>query len=675
MTISTVVQGLLGVILTTSEPVALTNLKPGLRVDKSVIAVNELITGHLGLGRAIDKRVLNMLVQEISPTGEVLTVQAPCTFNSEMTAAKFSIQATQLGRGRLKWLEGAVIRLSFLINDGPPTSALTEDIHVVSKSSAKLTYGGPWGVAVSYTSGLKDNLWWKNAIRAAGVDWVRGFDRRHGRADAVLSRLHWHGFKLSGFLEWSSGDGFPDEDIKGWNQYINKTLAEAKGRVQHWEVWNEPPNFTEDKDPAHYAKILRSAYTLIKKKNPEISVGIAGQSVNLAFLSQAISKGGAGYFDYLTLHPYETMALVQERGFESMFMSITSATRKMLEAHNPAKRNIPIIFTELGVAVEAELNGLEALPVSIRRQKEIGQSAGLIKAFVLSLAQGVTRVHWFEPTDSEQQSLGLLSGSHDNAQKRPAYRALRTLIRVLGEKPKYVGWVELSRGNYGFIFEEKEQPIMIAWGRPKRDSRVSFRRKSRFIDPLTGKSTFKVVGYLGRVPMIAVGISDSWVAEAVGNRDRPFPWDGDYSQAAIISVTEGEEHGLHLLKEFSWIDIEDNLVLDMSDHQVIRFAVDPNFLLYDAKSIRITAVVKSKSNSSGSTNKSGFNLAYEQPEGIRNHKRGWYNVPDDNKWHEVSWDIDDPMFVGLWGYNFWIQSDAKDYSQYYLKSVRVEKRI
>ena len=58
-------------------------------------------------------------------------------------------------------------------------------------------------------------------------------------------------------------------NLAGWSAYVSAVVQHAKGRIQRWEVWNEPPNFTgKDQTPADYAKIVVSAYDAAKAADP-----------------------------------------------------------------------------------------------------------------------------------------------------------------------------------------------------------------------------------------------------------------------------------------------------------------------------------------------------------------------------------------------------------------------
>jgi hypothetical protein len=64
-------------------------------------------------------------------------------------------------------------------------------------------------------------------------------------------------------------------------------------------------------------------------------------------------------------------------------------------------------------------------------------------------------------------------------------------------------------------------------------------------------------------------------------------------------------------------------------------------------------------------------LCYESAKGYTGNK-GWWTIPEDDKWHENTWKIDDANFVGQWGWNFRFDSVGSE-NEYLIKEVRVKK--
>ena len=61
----------------------------------------------------------------------------------------------------------------------------------------------------------------------------------------------------------------------------------------------------------------------------------------------------------------------------------------------PGKENVPIWFTEIGRDAAKD---------------ETSQATALVKAFTMAIAQGVTRINWFEGKDGDSGPMGLLRG-------------------------------------------------------------------------------------------------------------------------------------------------------------------------------------------------------------------------------------------------------------------------
>src|SRR5688572_29459733 len=253
----------------------------------------------------------------------------------------------------------------------------------------------PWGLAPSHSASWGIGSW-APTLAETGVRWIRGFYQ--AEPDRVLAISEKNGYRMCGILAWSPKGtkfSFPVNHIPEWKAWITELLKKTQGRVRYWEVWNEPPNFSESKSPADYAKIVIAAYQAAKEVDPKLQIGLAAQSVNLNFLAQALDAGAAGHFDYVTVHPYEVMDMV-DRGWEAQYMSIVPTIRKLLADKSPKQKDVPIIITECGTTVEKQFT----------QERQADQ---LVKVFTLSLAQGVKRIHWFEGIDGDSGPFGLIA--------------------------------------------------------------------------------------------------------------------------------------------------------------------------------------------------------------------------------------------------------------------------
>lgn len=459
---------------------------------------------------------------------------------------------------------------------------------------------------------------------------------------------------LYGGVAWNTKDrpgGFPNNNLEAWKTYVFETVKHAHGRIRYWEVWNEPPNGTNSAPPADYGKLMAATYEAAKAADPECHVGMAAQSVNLNYLEQAIKAGARDHFDYITLHPYETMGSVEDNwGTEAVFMHIAPTVRKMLAAQDPARKDAPVWFTEIGYDAGK----------SAARQAE-----ALVKAYTMSIAEGIQAINWFEGLDGDSGPMGLLEKED---KPRPAYMALATMIKLMGTSPQYLGWVMLKGRDYGFVFRADGRTVLVAWASGETKDQIGFTSDVQVTDPQTGHTTTARSAELSSSPLLIEGMPAALIAQAQKNKLRPFPWDGDYSHAKTVYVRMGEktvEKGLHPQQGDA---VRADVVAYGGSARAGNvaggpvFIVDPNFLSYDSTPIEITAVVRR----TPENHPAKLALEYESTSGYR--KLPAFVIPGNKKWYTARWTINDAEFVSKWVFNF-----RFDLGEYYIKSVSVTK--
>ena len=99
-------------------------------------------------------------------------------------------------------------------------------------------------------------------------------------------------------------------------RFSAKVAARYKGKVNAWEIWNEPNEtrfWRPAPDPAGYARLLNLTYEAIKQVNPAATVILGGLSTHCAnsadymtwrtFMDGFYRAGGAR-FDAFAIHPY-----------------------------------------------------------------------------------------------------------------------------------------------------------------------------------------------------------------------------------------------------------------------------------------------------------------------------------------------------------------------------------
>ncbi len=504
---------------------------------------------------------------------------------------------------------------------------------------------------------------WAPQMRDIGITWYRtggnagwGSLEKDGKwqwDELDQHMAYWDGLGIKyGLLLWGHNSkdagGLPVKGINDWKTYVRKLAEHVKGRVQWLEVWNEPPNFTAKGQTAEdYARVVAATYDAAHKVDPGFKVGITAKSAHVNYLQHAIRRGAKGKYDWISLHPYEVLGGVADnKGTEPLYMHIVPTLRKMLAAQDPARVNVPVIFTELGVDAGTSGHG----------KGPDGAAHGLIKAFTMGIAQGVAQIQWFEGRDGDSGPMGLL-----NAQStpRPAYKAYGNMIKHFGRHPKYLGWVMLNDRDYGFVFEGANGTVLSTWAPKGKPDRVDFGQPVKIVEPLTGNIVDASTYDLTVAPIFVLGVPDNLVALAKANKDKPLPWGGDYSKAKSVTLSIGEDgkaiaKGLH---PTSGEDIAKAVLLYSREGAVAggdAFIVDPNFLSYKTGPIEISTTVRRKDPNKPASVK--LNYEYDNPRdplGIHPFKElPEKEIPAGDKWTTLKWKLDDAEFNAYWGYNF-----------------------
>ena len=164
---------------------------------------------------------------------------------------------------------------------------------------------------------------------ALGVDWVRRFVRWDqtepnspgsynssviGELDDFVARARASNKKVAltvlGTPNWAGGSGDflnAPQDPGQYANFVGRLAARYKGRVQSWEVWNEPDEAEfwhgTTPSPASYAPLLKASYSAIKASDPATQV-VAGPLTgnNYDFVEGLYGQGAGGSFDAVGVH-------------------------------------------------------------------------------------------------------------------------------------------------------------------------------------------------------------------------------------------------------------------------------------------------------------------------------------------------------------------------------------
>lgn len=213
--------------------------------------------------------------------------------------------------------------------------------------SAQATEGSPWG---THTFLHKEVEAWKREqtltmIKGAGFVWIKQqfpweeieqprkgqfFDVKYvqgtwDKFDELVRLADMSGLKMIARVDrppaWARLDKTrpqgPPDNLNDFGDFLFLLASRYKGRVNHFQVWNEPnlgEEWTGKPDPVGYTAMLKVAYRRIKEANPHASVLAAPLAMNVElgpihlnemdFLDQMYLAGAKGTFDILSANAY-----------------------------------------------------------------------------------------------------------------------------------------------------------------------------------------------------------------------------------------------------------------------------------------------------------------------------------------------------------------------------------
>jgi hypothetical protein len=145
---------------------------------------------------------------------------------------------------------------------------------------------------------------------------VEPVDNRIAWYDAQIDTARRWGFQIMGTIgtgtwpDWADSGGLPN--LGKWQEFVGQLADHYRGRVQAWEIWNEP-NYTFE--PDFYARMVKRAADAIKRSDPNATVVAMGGSCDADYVAEVISEIERQYpgwpwrekLDAISMHMYPPM--------------------------------------------------------------------------------------------------------------------------------------------------------------------------------------------------------------------------------------------------------------------------------------------------------------------------------------------------------------------------------
>ncbi|MBB6673991.1 carbohydrate binding domain-containing protein [Cohnella nanjingensis] len=328
-----------------------------------------------------------------------------------------------------------------------------------------------------------DFLWDTIEPRKGVFDWTL--------YDGIVEANRSRGIRMIGLLaysaKWASTgpegaemrEHYPPRTLTEYANYVYETVSRYKGRIDRWEIWNEP-NLDGFYRPAHdaegYAELLKAGYLAAKRADPKATVVMSGLSgTGAAFLKELAAYGAGDYTDAIVIHPYQAGDPEAGHAFVNDIESVKGIV--------PGK---DVWLTEWGWRSDEQ--GLA------------NQALYTVKGYLLALAAGVKTNTLYSFNIATDTEFGL-ADANVGGEVKPIYPAVAALNRIVGGHA-YAGRLGLGEGVEALGYEGRggDEDVIALWtAGPAAEVALPSRKTLTRYDPYGNASTLPSSGGLVRV--------------------------------------------------------------------------------------------------------------------------------------------------------------------------------
>lgn len=346
------------------------------------------------------------------------------------------------------------------------------------------------------------------------------------------------------------------EGIAAYARYCGFVAEHFKGRVDAFEIWNEPetPLFGGgiEKTGTQYAEIVKAAYTAIKNANPNALV-VAGATSTLAgtgtvrFMKEFLSVENIGnYFDVLSFHPYvsfldgkyysdEAPNIYYNYNYNYDFKTQLSMAEGYLKDNNMDK---PIWLTEFGTSTYESEKGYT------ERQQAINLARTAVMAKSRNSVEKIFFYNFIEKGSDKTDKESMFGVVTQNMNPKPAYIAISNLNYQLNgadfvKADAKEDNTERKYSYYQFRNEDENKDVFVFWTNKNKNSsaRLNIEKKS-------GKTSLTASS--DAIPKLTINLdSDSYAEfyDIYGNKLTNWDYGKDYylSESLLYVVCKKTE--------------------------------------------------------------------------------------------------------------------------------------
>ena len=320
----------------------------------------------------------------------------------------------------------------------------------------------PFGINTALRPGAADLEARLRLMQEAGIKWGRQdftwrqIEREPGKYDwkaydELVEACQAHGLILFGNLAYAPSfhDPLTPEGIEAYCAFARAAVQRYKGKVDYWQIWNEPNGGFWKGTPQQYALLLAAAGQAIHEANPDAKV----LGLNMAFCdvlwAETILKAVPyDCFDIACFHPYRPPSAPEEPfDWWELDQYVKSWHKQDLTSDYPLIRMTFLEQTEELVKVMAQFGKPKPLWITEicwnthihpYGTSELRQADLLVRFHVLALLSGrIEKVFWWtlkDGGDRQFDQADMVGLVRTDLSPKYAYWAFAWMTRMLEGK-------------------------------------------------------------------------------------------------------------------------------------------------------------------------------------------------------------------------------------------------
>ncbi|HPD16260.1 MAG TPA: NEW3 domain-containing protein [Planctomycetota bacterium] len=363
-------------------------------------------------------------------------------------------------------------------------------------------------------------------LRTVGIGWVRerfswaGTEPEKGKVtwqqyDATADAFTKHGVRVYQIFHdspaWSHAgkkNTRNPADLRDAYAFAKRLAEHYKGRVQAWEVWNEPDIFFWPDLSDTFAGLQKAAYLGFKAGDPTLPVLLGSFCRgHCAFDENLFDAGIRDYFDVFNWHIYAP---------PEQYPATLARYLELLKRHGCDER--PVWLTEAGIRLTATEPDGEITAADERRQADF-----VPKSFAYSLAAG-TDSHFFFVLPYYLEHGVQFGALRKDLSPRPGFIAIAAAVDILGEA-RFLG-LRQEAGLTTLAFHNGRERVLVAWSNASREVELPVAAQKVVVANCVGKrnereaagGTLKLP--LSPSPQYIIGVGDE-ALKGLGGTARP----------------------------------------------------------------------------------------------------------------------------------------------------------